>query len=62
MSKKAKWTLIIVLGVAALAGVFCGLFFGVPAFHDWICGVAKPEVKEPIEQGAETLAVMLRLK
>lgn len=52
-----------IIGIlAVLAAVFCGLYFGVPAVHDWVVNLFTPDAKEPLEQGAKTISMLLKLK
>lgn len=53
MSKFLKWTIGILVALAAGAAVFCGLYFGVPAVHDWVNGV------EPVKETVETTAKLI---
>lgn len=54
MSKGLKITIGIVATLTVLAAVFCGLYFGVPAVHDFINGV-EPVVEETVETTAALL-------
>lgn len=51
MSKFLKWTIGILVALAAGAAIFCGLYFGVPVVHDWVNGVET--VKETVETTAK---------
>ena len=53
MSKFLKWTIGILVVLAVGAAIFCGLYFGVPAVHDWVNGV------EPVKETVETTAKLL---
>ena len=54
---------LVILGVlAVLAGVFCGLYFGVPEVHDWFVNLFKPETTETVEEGSQAMIRFLSLK
>lgn len=53
MSKFLKWTIGTLVVLAGGAAIFCGLYFGVPAVHDWVNGVET--VKETVETTAKLI-------
>lgn len=52
-SKALKWAIGILVALAVGGALFCGLYFGVPAVHDWVNGV------EPVKETVETTAKLL---
>lgn len=52
MTTGAKVSLWIIGIIAALAVIFVGLYFGVPAFHDWVVNLFTPE---KVEEGADVI-------
>lgn len=53
MSKFLKWTIGTLVVLSAGAALFCGLYFGVPSFHDWVNGV------ESVKDATETTLKLL---
>ncbi len=59
MTTAGKVFLIVLAVLVAIVGIFCGLYFGLPAFHDWFVGLFKAENAEAVEQGTKAIASLI---